>query len=252
MEEKSNSLFARVRENKFVLGAAVTLAIVAVFWLGVGLNVTGEAAAAGEAGTNIAVMGSGDVMVDPDRARLTIGSVAQGKTAKSVQESVAKTQNEVIKLLGEQGIPKEKIQTSQYSIYPEYDNNSKITGYRANYDLEVIVDDLDKIGPIIDASVGVGSNRLNGVRFERTDKSEAYNEALANAVNDAMQKAEAIAAALGKNVVRVVQVEEQGASVEPMFRQNIAFDSVKSMAETSIEPGQLQVMGRINVVVEVK
>ncbi len=252
MESKSNSLFSKIRENKFALGVAVTLAVVAVFWLGVGVNVTGEAAASGVTGTNVAVMGSGEVMVDPDRASLTIGSVAQGKTAKTVQESVAKTQNEVIKLLGEQGIPKEKIQTSQYSIYPEYDNNSKITGYRANYDLEVIVDDLDKVGPIIDAAVGVGSNRLNGVRFERTDKSEAYNEALADAVDDAMKKAEAIAAALGKNVVRVVQVEEQGASVEPIFRQNIAYDSAKSMAGTSIEPGQLQVMGRVNVVVEVR
>jgi len=257
MENKENSLLNWLRGGKLAVVIAVTLAFVAVFCLGVlgvGYNRSGEALAAGGTGTNVAVSGMGEVMVDPDRAYLTVGVVAQGRTANLAQETVAKTQNEIIKLLADYAIPKEKIKTSRYSIYPEYDNNGKINGYRANYDLEVIVDDLDKVGPVIDAVVAAGSNRLNGVRFEKADKTEGYNAALHDAVNDAMQKAEAIAGALGKNVVRVVQIEEQGASVQPIYMDYAMNErAMKSMSDAiTIEPGQLQVSARVNIVVEVQ
>ena len=81
------------------------------------------------------------------------------------------------------------------------------------------VDDLPKLGEILDLAVGAGATSVTGVRFDLKDRTGAEREALQAAVEDARARANAAAAGAGLKVERIVRIEEQRATVMPPPRQ---------------------------------
>ena len=67
-------------------------------------------------------------------------------------------------------------------------------GYIARNQIDVRVDDLDRLGPAIDAAGASGATSMAGLRFDLKDRAGAEREALRLAVEDAMARAKAIAA----------------------------------------------------------
>src|SRR5689334_3633125 len=94
------------------------------------LNATPRSAlAADTTGTNehvITVSGTGKVTVKPDVADVNLGVTTQANTAKAARDDAATKMNAIIAALKTLGIADEDIQTSNISINPVYDYNSKI------------------------------------------------------------------------------------------------------------------------------
>src|SRR3989344_6599147 len=93
-------------------------------------------------GEPLVVSAEGKAVVTPDIAKVTVGIEESGATLKSIQESVNKKSQDLIKALENLGIDKKDIRTISYNIYPENDyqeNPPKITGYRVSttYEIEV-------------------------------------------------------------------------------------------------------------------
>ena len=73
--------------------------------------------------------------------------------------------------------------------------------------LVILLDDVTKVGALIDASVTSGSNRIAGLTFEAKDPEPARLEALRAAVAKAKSEAEAVATAMGVTLGMAIEVQ---------------------------------------------
>jgi uncharacterized protein YggE len=195
---------------------------------------------------SIVVSGRGAAEATPDRALVTIGTEVTRPTAQEAQGRTSATMTEVLKQVAALGIPRERIQTIGISLYPQRRPPSgDLSGYQAVQRAVVTVDDLALVGRVVDAAVAAGANLLDGVSFTLKDPAAARTRAFAVAVQDARSAANALAAAAGVTVTRVIRIEETGAAV-PIVRGPM-MQAAPEMS-TPVLPGTLTVSVQIRAV----
>ncbi len=154
--------------------------------------------------------GEGIVKHAPDRAWVTIAAESRAKTPGEAQKLNADAMSAVMQKIKGTSIPAEAVRTASYDLQPEFDYaNGKQTlrGYVARNSVEVRIDDLAKLGSVIDVSVGAGATSVSNIRFDLKDRTAAEQEALKLAVADAKSQADAAAQAAGVKVERIVRLE---------------------------------------------
>lgn len=205
----------------------------------------GAAAQSAPADTAVVVTtGEGVVKRAPDQAWVTIAAESRAKTPAEAQRLNADAMSAVLQKL--KGIvPAEAIQTSAYELRPEFDfanNRQTLRGYVARNAVEVRVDDLPKLGPVLDVAVGAGATSVGGIRFDLKDRDGAEQAALQRAVADARAQAATAAQAAGMRVEKVVRIEVQRQAEIPPPRPMYAMRAeAAASAEPPIAPGELEV-----------
>jgi uncharacterized protein len=217
----------------------------------------GPAVAAGPQLHTITVSGEGEVKGVPDQALLTAGVVTQAATAADALASNRRAMNAVFAELKRQGIPDRALQTSDFNVSPQYapqreegDTRPRIVGYQVSNSVAVTVDDLQKLGPAIDALVASGANSMGGVTFAIRDPKPLLRQAREAAVKDAMDRAQTYAKAAGLVLGRIVNISEGGAQApHPVFRA-MAFDGADKA--TPIAAGEQTVSAQVTVTFEIR
>jgi uncharacterized protein len=200
----------------------------------------------------LTVSGSGQARVAPDEATVRLGVLVQAPTAHEAQDRVNRAAGAVLAAIGRLGIPAERIQTTGLNLGPQYaqsrseSQGPRITGYQASNTVTVRIDDLARVGPVIDAGLAAGANTLDGVDFGLRDEGTARAAALTDAVRQARTKAEALAAALGVRLVEIVEVAEEGVAVSPPPFQARSM-AMAAMAPTPVAAGQVGVDASVTV-----
>ncbi|MDX1405356.1 MAG: SIMPL domain-containing protein [Woeseiaceae bacterium] len=170
-------------------------------------------AVAADAKSAITVLGSGEVLAKPDMARVNVGVVTQHATAgESVRQNTAAVEA-VFEALRRHNIADDDMQTSNFSIAPEYNydrpaQSQRLIGYRVTNEVRVTVRDIDALGAILDAVVSAGSNQVNQVLFDIDDTQPLEDEARRAAMQDAARKARLYADEAGVQLGAVTGVEE--------------------------------------------
>ena len=146
--------------------------------------------------------------VAPDTAFVSMGVVTRGKTAEEARAANAAVMEEVDSSLGVFGISGDEVKTTGYYLRPEYSDYAKgkrvITGYTLTYNLSVTIDDVDKVGAVIDSMFAAGANTFNGVTFTVSNRKAIERELLALALVNAREKAAAVASAGGRSLGKLV------------------------------------------------
>lgn len=208
------------------------------------------------------VTGNAQTQAAPDRAQVRLGAMAQAPEAAQAQEQVNQVMQRALTAVRELGIDQANIRTADLSLYPVHDQprprmpgqenqpqEPRIVAYRASNTVVVDLDDLSKIGPVIDACVGVGANQLQGVHFSLRDDAEARAAALEKAVGDARRKAEALAHAAGMRLGPIMELVEGGAYIQPPQPMMATRGMAMEMATpTPVQPGQLDVHASVVMV----
>lgn len=206
--------------------------------------------------TRVIVSGDSIVQAQPDTAILNIAVVTQGKRALDAQQENATRSDAVIRSLKAAVGAGAEIKTSGYSLQPirvyKEGQPPLITGYEARNSVTVILSDLTKVGPVIDAAGASGANDVTGIAFTLRKDRPARDQAVADATREAVSKAQVIAQALNGRVVRIVEVQEEGTQ-----RPRPVYDSVMQMrvegaASTPIEVGTLDITSRVQLVAEIE
>lgn len=203
----------------------------------------------------LTVSAEGDARVTPDEATVRLGVFTQAPTAREAQDQVSRTAGAILEAVRRLGIPAERIQTSDLSLGPVYGQGRpgnepeepRIVGYQASNVVSIQVEQLDKVGPVIDAGLGAGANRLDGVMFGLRNDRQARAEALTQAVEAARSKADALARALKVRLVRILEVAEGGISVSPPPFLKGRMAAAESMADTPVSPGQVGVAATVTI-----
>lgn len=191
----------------------------------------------------------------PDRARMNIGVVTQAASADAAASANARQLEAVIAqlraVLGAGG----EIKTVNYSVHPNYrypkeGGPPSITGYTASNTVEAATDDLKSVGRLIDAATQSGANTIQSLEFLLKNDRAVRAQALREAALQARANAEAMAAALGLKVTRVLEVEEgQPAPIRPLARIQMA---ELAATATPITPGPLEVRATVTVTLAVE
>ena len=206
--------------------------------------------------SSIAVSGEGIVKVAPDQAWVRIGTESRSKVSKEAQQRNAEVMTAVQQKLTALGIPKDAIKTVGIDLQPEFDyNNGKQTlrGYVARNTIEVRVDDVAKVGDVLDAAVQSGATNVHGLRFDVKNREAVEEQALQRAVTDGMAKAETIAGAAKRAVDRILRIEEQfvgGGGPQPMPER--AMMRMAADAETPVAAGEIEIRAQVRVTVAIK
>jgi uncharacterized protein len=198
------------------------------FVLTFGLAIWATGLAAQEA-TVLTVTGTGQISIAPDMATILVGVEVEAKTAKAALALNSSRMIEVFDTLTTSGIAKRDIQTSQFSLLPQWSsrNNSntsppKISGYAVTNVVSVRVRELDGLGPVLDGLTKSGANRIQAVQFTLADPDPYLDQARKLAVQDALRKAALFASAASLSTGQILSISEgvfaQPGGPQPQFR----------------------------------
>jgi uncharacterized protein YggE len=193
-------------------------------------------------GRTVTTQGHGVVTVVPDEATISAGVRTSAGTSAGALAANAAAMTRVIAALKQVGF--KSIQTQEVSLYPQTDQRgNEVIGYVAQNSVSVVAA-IGFAGRLIDAAVGAGANIVDGPTLGVSIQATLYRQALKKAVVDARAKAEALAAAGGFHVGRVLTVTEQSAQQPIMFG---AAASAKAPS-TPVEAGTQTVTADVQVI----
>ena len=209
----------------------------------------------------ISVSGSAIASSNPDTLIIVLGVESEAKTANESLSQNSNSLNSVISSLSNSGISEDDIQTSNFSIYPLYDSikdsdgnwQQILNGYRVSNILSIKTEKIDSAGDIIDAAVSSGANRVDNISFQLSDdKSQKISDNLiADAINDATQKAEKALVPLKQKIVGVKSVIVHD-NVVPYYdsQMRASFDGFaeSSMKSTPLLSGDEKITTNVSVV----
>jgi hypothetical protein len=205
----------------------------------------------------IQVTGHAQVSETPDRVYIGIGVTTQAQQSEAAASQNAARLAAVIAAVKRAAGAGTQLTTTEYSINPNYNyprdgGTPTVVGYTVSNVVEVRLDDLRKIGQVIDAATQAGSNNVQGIRFALRDEEAPRTEALREAALKARRDAETLAGALGLKVVGVLSVTEQSPDGMPMpiYPQG-GVRLMAARAPTPVETGTLDVSASVTLTVEV-
>lgn len=150
----------------------------------------------------VTVSGSGTTTAEPDRAHLSMAVQKSDVSMAAARDAVVVVTRKFIALTARLGIDPKKIRTSGLNARPDYTwdpktNRQLRTGYVAQRNLEVDLDDLQKLGELVEGAVDAGVNEVSPPLLDSSRERELNREALRDATRDARANASAIAESLG-------------------------------------------------------
>jgi uncharacterized protein YggE len=209
----------------------------------------------GEGGL-ISVDGRGEAAGPPDLATITSGVTTQAASAREALDANSAAIARLISALAEAGIEGRDIQTSEFSIQPQYvypdqpDSSGysqppRIVGYQVANRVTVRVRDLSRLGAVLDRAVSVGANTIDGISFTVADATALYAEARRKAFADALAKAELYAALAGVELGGIEIISEGTAFAPPLSIGALAREAVA--AAVPIETGEASYVVTVQV-----
>src|SRR5215472_9152062 len=197
--------------------------------------------------SSIRVTGDARVSAKPDRVQIDLGVQTQAPLSQDAASANARQLEAALAAVRKAAGSGAQLRTVSYSLTPVYQYHSgpassggepTITGYTALNVVEVTLDDLARIGDVIDAGTRAGANRVQGIQWTLRDQDTV--------------RAQALAAALDLRIVRVLTVEESSPQIVPV--RHVAMARVTAgaaEAPTPVEAGTVDVSATVSLMVEV-
>lgn len=177
----------------------------------------------------ISVTGDGESSIAPDMAVVNLAVVKQAKTAREALDENNKAMNDVLAALKSGGIAERDLQTSGFSIQPQYNypqpvdgqqQQPQLIGYQTINSITIRLRDLAKLGAVIDQSVSLGINQGGDIQFTNDKPDAVIDEARKDAVASAVKKAKTLSEAAGVKLGRILEINENvpRAMPQPVYR----------------------------------
>jgi uncharacterized protein YggE len=203
----------------------------------------------------ITVSGEGSASGTPDEAMLSAGVVTSARTAAQALAANSRAMNAVFATLKSAGIADKDMQTSGFAVerqYAQSTNNApaRLSGYQVTNNVLVRVDDLGHLGATLDALVASGANTIGDIQFAIKNPKPLLNAARADAVADAMSRAQVLAHAAGVTLGPITSISESS-SFEPQRPMVMGLLARKNM-DTPIATGEQALSANVTITWEIR
>lgn len=235
-----------------------------------------------QATNTITVNGEGEMYAVPDIATFTFSVVSEKSTVAAAQEDATTKANAVTKYLTDAGVDKKDIQTTDYSIYPQYDYQTQVCptsapagaygsessavycgggkqilrGYQVRQTTTIKVRDTAKAGDLLAGVGSKGATEVSSLNFTFDDPNKVQDEARSKAIADAKAKADELAKQLGVSIVRVVSYSDSGSGMPygvAYGRGGVASSqALDAKVAPEISVGQNKVTSNVSITYEIR
>ncbi len=201
----------------------------------------------------ISVSGEGNAFGAPDLAVLTLGVSALEPSVKEARDQAASAMEKVVDSLKDNGVDEKDIQSTRFSIQPEYDytrDGQELLGYRVTNIVTAKVRDIDSTGEALDDAVAAGGDltEVQGISFTIEEPDALQDEAREEAMEDAKVKAERLAELAGVKLGKPISIREYSNAPPVSYeRAPMPLGEAEDVA-TPIEAGELEVALSIDIV----
>jgi uncharacterized protein YggE len=179
------------------------------------------------------VDGTGTATAVPDTGIVNLGVTQTSTTVADAQNKTNGIASKIIQDIKKLGIAEKDIKTTNYSVNPNYGTNPKplpnqpqtmmypiqpptggseqqIIGYTVTQNLEIDVTQMDKTNKVVDTATVDGANLVGQVSFSFSDdmKTKLENQARADAIKEAKQKAQDLSNMSGIHLGKLINVVE--------------------------------------------
>jgi uncharacterized protein len=186
----------------------------------------------------VVVSGRGDVAVAADEALVVIAVESRQESAAAASADIARRMSAVREALLRAGVAADAITTSAFSVQPNVErteNRVLQNGYVALNAVRVLTRRLDQVGPLIDAALAAGANRVDGVQFSASSTASARRAALAQAIEQARGDAEAMARAGGGSLGELLELSTAVNAGSIMIRGASSIPSALNPADILVQ-----------------
>lgn len=216
---------------------------------------------------SISVSGVGEAVSIPDIAVFSFVVSADAKVASDAQGQVTKSMDIILTKLKALGIEEKDINTTDYSLLPKYTYESAICssafcppsrkiqdGYTASHNVSVKVRKTEDVGEALALAGENGATGLSNISFVVDDPDKILDEARAEAITDAREKAGLLSKELGVRLVRVVSFyDNTGGGPMPYYAESLGGDMVKTSTPAPTIPiGENKVNVSVTIVYEIR
>jgi len=214
----------------------------------------------------ISVSGYGEAFGAADIATFSFSVVSEKSTVAAAQTDATNKINAITKYIKDAGVAEKDIQTTDYSVYPQYEYNQIVCvsypcpsgrqvlkGYQVRQTTTIKVRDLAKAGELLTGVGGKGATEVSGLNFTFDDPNKLQNDARGKAIADAKAKADQLAKQLGVRLVRVVSFNENGGGYPgPMYTKAVGMGGDVAQSAPEISVGQNKVSSNVSVTYEIR
>ena len=234
-----------------------TIAVFAAIVCGLARPAAAQAPSpAAPATPTVVARGDGEVRAVPDMAVVVIGAEQSARTPKEAQAAVTTAMTAVQQRLTGAGVSKDAIRTTAYDVQAQFDyanGRQTLRGYLARHSIEVRVDDISRVGTLLEVAIAAGGTSVQGVRFDLKQREALEREALTKAVANARARAEAMAAGAGSAIAGVVKIEEAGAMPMPEpVMMRMAAAPMMADAAPPVAPGETVIRATVTLTARLK
>jgi uncharacterized protein YggE len=191
---------------------------------------------------SVSVSGQGEVSAVPDRAQVSLSVDALDSDLQKAQDRVNQVTRAYLAKARALGVKDAQIATAGVTLNPEYtwDDKAKkqvLTGYRARRQINVTVDDLDRLGDLLLAATAAGVNQVSPPQLESSKADELTRQALAKAAADARSKAQVLATTLGVKLGNIRNLSASDVAPPP---RPVMFKAMAMRADAASESGNAE------------
>ena len=204
----------------------------------------------------VSVTGAGLVSAVADRATVQMSIMSRHKELDAAQAAAAKVTAAILSLTDKLDIERNKVDTTGATVRPDYRWNreteeQELRGYIAERQMLVKVDDLDKLGKLVEGAVASGVNQVSPPQLDSSKRKALRREALAMAAGDARANAEVLAETLGAKLGEPISIVDGSATPGPPVPiMRMATAAMESDSAATYNAGDLTFAATVTVVFE--
>jgi len=209
----------------------------------------------------ITISGSGKVYMVPDVAKVTLGIETTGKSVKDITQTNVTAMNKIIEGLKLLAIAEKDIQTTQYSVRPQYNWTERsgrvLDGYIIYQNIEVKIRDFAKISDVLNVATENGVNIVSELQFTIDDIEKVKAQAREKAILEAKEKAKTLASQTGIKLGDIINIYENNDNYyAPMYSEKSALGmdeaDMVAMPTAQIQTGEQEIQVNLSLVYRIK
>ena len=206
----------------------------------------------------ITISGEGKVTAIPDIATVSLGLETKNKNINKAQQENTDKINQLIERLKALDIKKEDIKTTSYSVFPDYNwttGRQVLEGYKVSQNIEVKIRNFDKISEALNLIGELNLNQVGGLIFAIDEPEKYRQEARMLALEQAKQKAEALAKAADVKLGKLVSFSEGSYQAPIYYRDSALLMEAKTVGGAApapqVEAGSQEIIVNVSVMYEI-
>jgi hypothetical protein len=204
---------------------------------------------------SITITGEGKIFAKPDIGQIDLSVLSEAAAVAAAQKDNTDKMNKIVDAVKNAGVDEKDLKTTGYSISPNYQytaGKSILIGYQVSQTLEAKVRNPDNLGTILARATENGANQIGSLTFTFDDPEGLKAQARQEAIKNARNKANDLAAALDVKLVRIIDFSET-ASPEPTPIYNYKEASGMGGGPTpDIQTGQNEITADVEITYEIE